>query len=120
MLFEAYLDCPTKCFLLSIGEESTENTYANWKDKWSQSYHREGIRRLIAEHSAPLISLEQVYCFIFIKRGCFAIMLSFHVARMKRSVIRDVRRPSSHCASMLHDCYVGYYCLDALIMLLFL
>jgi hypothetical protein len=29
-LFEAYLKCPTKCFLRSLGETGTNNSYANW------------------------------------------------------------------------------------------
>jgi predicted RecB family nuclease len=45
-LFEAYLKCPTKCFLWSRGETGTSNTYAEWAQAQSISYRSEGIRRL--------------------------------------------------------------------------
>ncbi|HHT9114324.1 MAG TPA: IS66 family transposase [Candidatus Wunengus sp. YC65] len=46
-LFEAYLKCPTKCFLWSRGEADTENVYANWVKTKSESYRREGFKRLM-------------------------------------------------------------------------
>jgi predicted RecB family nuclease len=45
-LFEAYLKCPTKCFLWSRGETGTGNAYADWAEVQNISYRREGIRRL--------------------------------------------------------------------------
>jgi predicted RecB family nuclease len=45
-LFEAFLKCPTKCFLRSIGEAGTENPYANWIRTENESYFRDGIKRL--------------------------------------------------------------------------
>src|SRR5260370_5512929 len=45
-LFEAYLKCPTKCFLWSRGETGTSNTYADWAQAQNISYRSEGIRRL--------------------------------------------------------------------------
>ena len=45
-LFEAYLKCPTKCFLWSRGETGTSNTYADWAQAQTISYRSEGIRRL--------------------------------------------------------------------------
>ena len=47
-LIEAYLKCPTKCFLLSHGEVGTGNAYADWARTKSTSFRREGIGRLIA------------------------------------------------------------------------
>lgn len=46
-LFEAYLKCPTKCFLRSLGESGTENSYANWVRAQSLSYSSEGIKQLV-------------------------------------------------------------------------
>lgn len=46
-LFEAYLKCPTKCWLLSQGEMSLGNIYANWMDAKGEAYRSEGVRRLL-------------------------------------------------------------------------
>ena len=46
-LFEAYLKCPTKCFLRSLGETGTENRYANWVKAQYLSYSSEGIKQLV-------------------------------------------------------------------------
>src|SRR5216684_2284005 len=46
-LFEAYLKCPTKCFLRSLGETGTQNTYANWVKEQYLSYSSEGIKQLV-------------------------------------------------------------------------
>ena len=45
-LFEAYLKCPTKCFLRSQGEQGTDNAYAEWVRMKRESYRRDGIQRL--------------------------------------------------------------------------
>ena len=45
-LFDAYLKCPTKCFLWSRGETGTSNAYADWARIQNISYRSEGIRRL--------------------------------------------------------------------------
>ena len=47
-LFEAGIKCLTKCFLRSLGEVDTGNAYAEWVRTKSASYHREGIKRLMA------------------------------------------------------------------------
>lgn len=46
-LFEAYLKCPTKCFLWWRGEADTGNAYANWLRTQNESYRSEGCTRLI-------------------------------------------------------------------------
>jgi predicted RecB family nuclease len=43
----AYLKCPTKCFLRSLGETGTENSYANWASAQHLSYSSEGIKQLV-------------------------------------------------------------------------
>jgi predicted RecB family nuclease len=45
-LFEAYLRCPTKCFLAAQGEAGRGNTYTDWLQVREESYRREGIMRL--------------------------------------------------------------------------
>lgn len=41
-LVEAFLKCPTKCFLRSLGETGVGNTYAAWVCAQSTAYRREG------------------------------------------------------------------------------
>src|SRR5882724_11723670 len=45
-LFEAFLKCPTKCWLRSQGEPSTGNEYADWFRSQNESYRIQGIKRL--------------------------------------------------------------------------
>jgi hypothetical protein len=61
-LFEAHLECDTKCWLRAHAERSTGNTYAEWARLKSASYCEDGREHLLAtfpENSraiAPLIS----------------------------------------------------------------
>ena len=38
IVFEAYLKCPTKCFLRSRGEAGLENSYAGWVRSQNELY----------------------------------------------------------------------------------
>jgi predicted RecB family nuclease len=60
-LFEAFLACPTKCFLRSIGQSATENTFTSWKEARDESYRREGFKRLSADLPGALdpVSVER-------------------------------------------------------------
>ena len=44
-LFEAFLKCPTKCYL-ALGETGSGNEYAEWVRTQDESYEREAARRL--------------------------------------------------------------------------
>jgi len=46
-LFDAYLNCATKCWLRSRNNSGTENGYANWVTTRSDSYRGNGIKRLM-------------------------------------------------------------------------
>ena len=48
-VFEAFLKCPTKCWLRAAGESSTGNTYAEWVKTQNQSYRATETARLVAE-----------------------------------------------------------------------
>jgi predicted RecB family nuclease len=55
-LFEAYLACPTKCYLQSTGEVAAINDFAIWNETRSETYLCEGVQRLTTDHhseSAP-------------------------------------------------------------------
>ncbi len=46
-LFEAYLKCPTKCWLRSRGEVAHGNEYAEWAKRENQAYREQGVRQLL-------------------------------------------------------------------------
>ncbi len=45
-VFEAYLKCPTKCFLVAHGEGGSGNLYADWVRTETESYKNSGLARL--------------------------------------------------------------------------
>jgi predicted RecB family nuclease len=47
-LFEAYLKCPTKCYLRSTGQTGVGNAYADWVREQNDAYRKEGVQRLVA------------------------------------------------------------------------
>jgi len=50
-VFEAYLKCPTKCWLSATDEPSTGASYSEWLKTQNDSYRLIGTRRLVAEFS---------------------------------------------------------------------
>ncbi len=51
-LFEAFLRCPTKCWLRSANEPSAGNAYAQWSKARNECYRAEGVARLAADRPA--------------------------------------------------------------------
>jgi predicted RecB family nuclease len=49
-LFEAYLACPTKCYLQSKGEVATGSEFVMWQGTRNKSYRFVGIQRLQADY----------------------------------------------------------------------
>jgi len=47
-LFDAYLECPTKCWLRSRAEPSAGNVYAEWAHLQNETYYEDGLKRLLA------------------------------------------------------------------------
>jgi hypothetical protein len=56
-LVEAFLKCPTKCFLRARAEVETGNAYADWVRTQGDIFRSEGIKRLVAGASltAPMM-----------------------------------------------------------------
>ena len=50
-LFEAYLKCPTKCFLRSLGEAGIGNDYADWVRTHNESYRDSAVKHLMEKYS---------------------------------------------------------------------
>lgn len=48
-LFDAYLKCPTKCWLQAAAEPSDSGTYAEWVKAQNDCYRVSAIRRLVSE-----------------------------------------------------------------------
>src|SRR5215831_17498491 len=48
-LFDAYLKCPIKCWLKSVGDHATDNPYAQWVHSQHESYRATGIQRLLSK-----------------------------------------------------------------------
>ena len=46
-LFEAYLKCPTKCYLRSTGQTGSGNAYAEWVREQNDAYRKEAVQRLV-------------------------------------------------------------------------
>ena len=49
VLFEAFLKCPTKCWLRSVGEAASGNRYADWVQAQNKAYRAAG-RGLLLSH----------------------------------------------------------------------
>ena len=45
-LFEAYLECPTKCWLRSRAEPTTGNAYAEWARAQNEAYYKDAAQML--------------------------------------------------------------------------
>src|SRR5664280_1833105 len=47
-LFEAFLECSTKCWLYSRAEPITGNAYSEWARAQNEAYYEGGLKRLLA------------------------------------------------------------------------
>src|SRR5580658_3636469 len=47
-LLDAYLKCPTKCWLRSVGEQATDSTFAQCAQAQNESYGAAETRRLLS------------------------------------------------------------------------
>jgi hypothetical protein len=47
-LFEAYLECSTKCWLRSRNEPTAGNAYAEWARARNEAYYKGGLKRMLA------------------------------------------------------------------------
>jgi len=56
-VFEAYLKCPTKCWLRATGEPCAGNTYPEWLKPQNDSYRATETARLVAESPSDEVAL---------------------------------------------------------------
>lgn len=59
-LFEAYLACPTKCYLQSIDAVGANTDFAIWNETRSETYRCEGAQRLTTGHHSELAPVATV------------------------------------------------------------
>src|SRR5438132_10667077 len=59
-VFEAFLKCPTKCWLRFTGESPTGNTYAEWVQAEQESYRADAAKQLIANAAADKCAVAPV------------------------------------------------------------
>jgi len=45
-IFQAFLECNTKCWLISLGKKGKGNEYATWVKNRNDSYYSPGVKRL--------------------------------------------------------------------------
>ena len=50
-LFEAYIECATKCWLRSRAEPAAGNVYAEWARAQNEAYRQDGLKKLLADPS---------------------------------------------------------------------
>jgi hypothetical protein len=77
-IVEAFLKCPTKSYLRSLGEVATENVYASWVRAQEESYRNAGIKRL-KEGVAPVKSITGTLGAINLKAANWRIATDFVV-----------------------------------------
>jgi predicted RecB family nuclease len=77
-IVEAFLKCPTKSYLRSLGEVGTENVYASWVRAQEESYRNAGIKRL-KEGVAPVKSITGTLGAINLKAANWRIATDFVV-----------------------------------------
>ena len=51
-LFDAFLKCPTKCYLRSTGQTGSGNVYAEWIREQNDAYRKEAVQRLVTAAEA--------------------------------------------------------------------
>jgi len=101
-LFEAYLKCPTKCFLRSRGEAGAGNEYADWERVQTELYRNDRIKDLksIAARDGGLITAclkenskttDREYAFDFVAR---AAHLESHIHFVERTPPKDPDTPA--------------------------
>src|SRR5262245_19363675 len=86
-LFEAYLECDTKCWLRARAEPGTGNIYAEWVRLKNEAYYEDGRKRLVAMFPANGHAL--------------APPLSQHAKDSMWRVATDVRLQTNRLASSL-------------------
>src|SRR6266446_8154903 len=86
-LFEAYLQCPTKCWLKSVGEHGAGNVYAEWVQARNESYRTAGLDRV---------------CSASLPRECVTSPVGDRLKQAKWRLATDVLAQTQNLESRLH------------------
>jgi predicted RecB family nuclease len=93
-LFEAYLECDTKCWLRARAEPSTGNTYAEWARLKNKTYYEDGRKRLLAmfpENARAIAPAISSYANSAIWRVATDVCLQTHGLESRLQAIEKVR-----------------------------
>jgi predicted RecB family nuclease len=83
LLFEAYLACPTKCFLLATDELQSDNIFAAWNFRRAHSYRDMGIKNLAERHDPKEIMRDAPFLPSWVSRKSgLAINVTARVQRL--------------------------------------
>ena len=87
-LFNAFLKCPTKCWLRAAGEPASGNAYAEWVKSQNASYHVTEIQRLLSETPKGEVAVSPPLEDLKAARWRLAVNLAVH-ARMNTYVLES-------------------------------
>jgi predicted RecB family nuclease len=100
-LLEAYLACPTKCYLQLIGEKCSENNFAAWYQAQTVSYIRAGVKRLEASGSLGSPPGQVEPSLLKKARWQFAFDQTFDVDDLSANIHAVLRSPTNRGSSDL-------------------
>src|SRR5271167_2809493 len=87
-LFNAFLKCPTKCWLRAAGEPASGNAYAEWMKSQNESYHATEIERLLSETPKGEVAISPPPENLKAAKWHLAVSLAAH-ARMNSCVLES-------------------------------
>lgn len=93
-LFEAYIKCPTKCFLKGRGEVGTGNAYADWIQAQNALYRSEGTERTTRGNKGECINGSSEVVKAKSAQWCLAVDFIARVDNMESTIDLVERLPS--------------------------
>ncbi len=91
-LFEAYLKCPTKCWLRFTGEPTGRNAFAEWVQTQSESYRVDATKRLTEAAPADECAVDPATKNMKSNKWRLAVGAAIHA---DRSADSHVRKPEA-------------------------
>ena len=96
-IFEAYLQCPTKCWLRSTHETSAGNTYSEWVKAQSDSYRMNATQRLFTESPNDKVAFSPDMKYL--KAGKWRLASGLVVLAQMDSIVLESELHTMECIS---------------------
>lgn len=99
-VFQAYLKCPSKCWLSIRSEETTDNIYSQWLLQQNQSHRKEGLKRLLenVHNNDFIIAPSQP---LNVKRATWRLIADFAVRKDNiEAIVHAIERLTSDGKSL--------------------